>query len=161
VSISYTTLTDLTPAKEALRHQTTRSAIPFSPQIVPIHEGIPCRGLPVILDLAPPRCHHGPVEKRKPHHDLAAFKKAFSTPDALRVTKTALMDAMRLGFTRAGMVEVIQSMKSKQFYKSMTALADHSTWQDVYHVPWDDKVLYVKFTGECVTGFLLLSFKEK
>jgi len=101
------------------------------------------------------------VEKRKPHHDLDAVKKAFSAPDSLRVTRTALKDAMRMDFMRAGMVEIIQSMKRKHFYKSMTSLADHTIWQDVYHVPWGDKVLYVKFTWERVTGFLLLSFKEK
>jgi motility quorum-sensing regulator/GCU-specific mRNA interferase toxin len=100
------------------------------------------------------------VEKRKPHHDLAAIKRAFATPETLRTTRAALIDAMRLGFTRNGMVEVVQGMKAGHFYKSMTSFADHSVWQDVYHVPWDDKMLYVKFTGECLTGFLLLSFKE-
>ncbi len=110
--------------------------------------------------MAPLRCQHDRVEKRKPHHDLLAIKKAFVTPDALRMTKTALSDAIRLGFTRAGIVEVIRSMRPGHFYKSMTSLIDSSIWQDVYHVPWEDEVLYVKFTGNCVTGFLLLSFKE-
>ena len=45
--------------------------------------------------------------------------------------------------------------------KSMTALADHTQWQDVYHVPWGDLLLYVKFTDDLITEFLLLSFKEK
>lgn len=77
------------------------------------------------------------------------------------MTRTALQDAMQLGFTRAGMVEVIQSMKPGHFYKSMTAFSDHAAWQDVYHVPWGELRLYVKFTEERITGFLLLSFKEK
>ena len=68
------------------------------------------------------------MERRKPHHDLGTFKTAFSTCDALRVTRTALQDAMELGFTRAMMVDVIQSMKPGQFYKSMTALADSGMW---------------------------------
>jgi motility quorum-sensing regulator/GCU-specific mRNA interferase toxin len=76
------------------------------------------------------------VEKRKPHHDLTAFRNAFSTPEALRATRTAVHDAGKLGFTRSGMVEVIQSMRPAHFYKSMTALADHTAWQDVYHVSW-------------------------
>jgi len=101
------------------------------------------------------------VEKRKPHHDLAAFRKTFSCPDALRVTRTALKDAQALGFNRAMMVEAIQGMRSGHFYKSMTTSADHTQWQDVYHVPWGDMVLYVKFTDDRITEFLLLSFKEK
>jgi motility quorum-sensing regulator/GCU-specific mRNA interferase toxin len=43
----------------------------------------------------------------------------------------------------------------------MTAHVDHRLWQDVYHVPSPAGVLYVKFTADVITGFLLLSFKEK
>jgi hypothetical protein len=44
------------------------------------------------LDVAPPRCHSPSVEKRKPHHDLAAFQRAFSTEKALYMTLTAATD---------------------------------------------------------------------
>jgi motility quorum-sensing regulator/GCU-specific mRNA interferase toxin len=43
----------------------------------------------------------------------------------------------------------------------MTAYEDHRVWQDVYHVPSSAGLLYVKFTADAVTEFLLLSFKEK
>jgi motility quorum-sensing regulator / GCU-specific mRNA interferase toxin len=43
----------------------------------------------------------------------------------------------------------------------MTAYANHRAWQDVYHVPSEAGTLYVKFTADVVTEFLLLSFKEK
>ncbi|MCK5798256.1 MAG: type II toxin-antitoxin system MqsR family toxin [Deltaproteobacteria bacterium] len=101
------------------------------------------------------------MEKRKPHHNLKVFQEAFSRPSALAVTKTAFQNALALGFTRAGIVEVIQSMKRPHFYKSMTALADHKCWQDVYHVSWEEMILYVKYTDDVVTDFRLLSFKEK
>ena len=52
-------------------------------------------------------------------------------------------------------------MERSQFYKSMTAYADYKVWQDVYHVPSEAGLLYVKFTADAVTEFLLLSFKEK
>lgn len=52
-------------------------------------------------------------------------------------------------------------MQRRHFYKSMTAYADHRSWQDVYHVPSAVGVLYVKFTADLVAEFLLLSFKEK
>ena len=39
--------------------------------------------------------------------------------------------------------------------------ADHRIWQDVYYVPSEAGTLYVKFTADAVTGFLLLSFKGK
>jgi motility quorum-sensing regulator/GCU-specific mRNA interferase toxin len=52
-------------------------------------------------------------------------------------------------------------MQRNQLYKSMTSYADHRIWQDVYHVPSAAGMLYVKFTADVVTEFLLLSFKEK
>lgn len=52
-------------------------------------------------------------------------------------------------------------MERRQFVKSMTAHADHRVWQDVYYVPSEAGVLYVKFTADVMTEFLLLSFKEK
>ena len=100
-------------------------------------------------------------EKLKPTYDLEAFKAAFATVDGLNVTGVALRNAAGLGFGRAEIVATIQTMQRRQFYKSMTAYADHRVWQDVYHAPSDVGVLYVKFTADLVTEFLLLSFKER
>ncbi|WP_292402620.1 type II toxin-antitoxin system MqsR family toxin [Mesorhizobium sp.] len=67
----------------------------------------------------------------------------------------------RWGFDRAGVVEVIGGITRKMFVKSMTTFADHRVWQDVYHVPARDLVLYVKFQADVVTEFTVMSFKEK
>jgi motility quorum-sensing regulator/GCU-specific mRNA interferase toxin len=101
------------------------------------------------------------TEKRKPTYDLDAFKAAFSSVERLRVTGTAVRTAAALGFGRAEIVETIQTMRRSQFYKSMTSYADHRVWQDVYHVPSSVGTLYVKFTADTVSEFLLLSFKGK
>jgi motility quorum-sensing regulator/GCU-specific mRNA interferase toxin len=69
--------------------------------------------------------------------------------------------AAALGFGRAEIVATIQTMQLAHFYKSMTSHGDHRIWQDVYHVPSEAGTLYVKFTADVVTEFLLLSFKEK
>lgn len=99
------------------------------------------------------------MEKRKPTYDLDAFKAAFSSVDRLRVTGTAVRTAAALGLGRADIVATIQTMRRSQFSKSMTSYADHRIWQDVYHVPSRAGVLYVKFTADAVSEFLLLSFK--
>jgi len=101
------------------------------------------------------------TEKRQPTYDLEAFKAAFSSVERLAVTGTALRSAAALGFGRTEIVETIQTMRREYFYKSMTAYADHRLWQGVYHVPSSVGVLYVKFTADVLTEFLLLSFKEK
>jgi len=101
------------------------------------------------------------TEKRRPSYDLRAIKSAFSGVDRLNVTGSALRGAAALGYGRRDMVEVIQGLQPRHFYKSMTSFADHRQWQDVYHAPSDQGLLYVKFTADAVTEFLLLSFKEK
>ncbi|MGO9622325.1 MAG: type II toxin-antitoxin system MqsR family toxin [Desulfobaccales bacterium] len=101
------------------------------------------------------------TEKRQPTYDLEAFKAAFSSVERLAVTGTALRSAAALGFGRPEIVAVIQTIKREHFCKSMTAYADHRLWQDVYHVPSSVGALYVKFTADVSTKFLLLSFKEK
>src|SRR5450432_765308 len=101
------------------------------------------------------------AEKRKPTYDLEAFKAAFSTVGRLNVTGTAIRSAAALGFGRAEIVASVQTMQRIQFYKSMTSYGDHRIWQDVYHVPSPVGLLYVKFTADAVTEFLLLSFKAK
>lgn len=101
------------------------------------------------------------TDKGKPTYDLDAFKVAFSSPKKIAVTGTALRSAAALGFGRSEIVDTIQSMRREHFYKSMTGHADHRLWQDVYHVPSPVGVLYVKFTADVITQFLLLSFKEK
>lgn len=101
------------------------------------------------------------TEKKRPTYDLEAFKAAFSSIEALRMTFTAANDAANLGFGKPEIVSTLQTMRQSQFYKSMTSKADYKVWQDVYYVPSRVGILYVKFTADTVTLFKLLSFKEK
>ena len=79
----------------------------------------------------------------------------------MHVTGVALRGAAELGFDRDGIAATVRSMHRHHCYKSVTSYADHRVWQDVYHVPSDAGLLYIKFTADAVTDFLLLSFKEK
>jgi motility quorum-sensing regulator/GCU-specific mRNA interferase toxin len=101
------------------------------------------------------------MEKRKPSYQLADIKAAFGSPETLSITVSAFADAIRLGFDRAAVVDVIQSMERGMFVKSMTTFADHRVWQDVFHVPVEEMILYVKFQANVVTSFTVMSFKEK
>lgn len=101
------------------------------------------------------------TDKLKPTYDLEAFKSTFSSIDRVNLTGSALRSAASLGFGRSEIVTTVQTMERKHFYKSMTSNANHRLWQDVYHVPSEAGLLYVKFTADAVTEFLLLSFKEK
>ena len=96
------------------------------------------------------------MEKFSPTYNLAEFKKS-----DFKITKTAQKSIENLGFTMNDVDEVIATMEQKHFYKSMTSYANHKIWQDVYHVPHENLILYVKFTQNIISEFTLLSFKEK
>ena len=96
------------------------------------------------------------MEKFTPTYSLEEFKKS-----DYKVTVTADKTARALGFDRNGIKNVVSTMEQKHFYKSMTSYANHKIWQDVYFVPYEDLTLYVKFTQNVISEFILLSFKEK
>jgi motility quorum-sensing regulator/GCU-specific mRNA interferase toxin len=100
------------------------------------------------------------LEKKKPHHDLAAIKVAFSTVAGLRMTRTAQDCALGLGMKLQDVVVVVQALTRTTFYKSMTSEADSTVWQDVYHPTWNSVTLYLKFTTD-PKGHLIISLKEK
>lgn len=101
------------------------------------------------------------TEKRRPTYKLEDIKRVFSTIDRLSMTGTALRTASELGFLPAEIVHVIQGIQRGHFVKSMTTYADHTLWQDVYYVPSEAGLLYVKFQVDRATEYRLVSFKER
>lgn len=110
--------------------------------------------------MPPLRWHFTVVEKKKPTYALSRIKAAIGSVETLAMTGSALRDALALGFDRHAIVETINGIEASMFYKSMTTYRDHRQWQDVYHVPARDLVLYVKFQDDVVTEFKVMSFKE-
>ena len=87
------------------------------------------------------------MEKRVPHHDLAAILSLVARTGAAAFTKTALDNGRDMGLTTREMLDVIARLKRSNFYKSMTTFADSRTWQDVYlaRTPAGSDA-YIKFT---------------
>jgi len=100
------------------------------------------------------------MEKKKASYELRAIKATFATVATLRMGTTAQSTAIALGFSMQDVVDIIQSITSAMFYKSMTTYADPTVWQDVYHVPSTAGMLYVKFQRDC-DGHIVIQFKEK
>ena len=101
------------------------------------------------------------MEKRKPHHDLAAVKFAVQQRGVDAFTATALVGAQAMGLDSAGAIDVVCAMTRADFCKSMTTHAASQVWQDVYHcVTPNGKVAYVKVTLR-VDGSIVIQFKEK
>ena len=96
------------------------------------------------------------VEKFTPTYNLDEFKNS-----DFKITQTAANSASELGFDENSVRKFVFQIERKHFYKSMTSYANHKIWQDVYHVPCGNLILYVKFTQNVISEFTLLSFKEK
>lgn len=92
------------------------------------------------------------MEKRRPTYDIETIKAAIGTEESLAMSGTARRDAGRLVFDRAGVATVI---------RSMSTFENHRIWQNVYHVPHETFVPYVKFQADLITDFFVVSFKEK
>lgn len=102
------------------------------------------------------------TEKRKPHYDLAAIQAQFARLDGYRITVTAQDFAFGvLGLDRDGVVALVASVQRSRFIKSMTSFGDYRIWQDVYHLPFEDMVLYIKFTKDKDGFYLLISLKDR
>ena len=96
------------------------------------------------------------MEKFNPTYGLEEFKHS-----NFEITKTAQRTALELEFDEEDVRRIVLTMKREHFYKSMTSYANHKIWQDVYHVPCGNLILYIKFTQNVISEFTLLSFKEK
>lgn len=100
-------------------------------------------------------------EKRKPEYVLEEIKKAFSKAERLRMTVSAKQGQVSLGFTDEDVVNAIQALTTRDFYKSMAPRhPGFVAWQDVYKSRFKGIELYIKFQVG-TRGELILSFKEK
>jgi motility quorum-sensing regulator / GCU-specific mRNA interferase toxin len=97
------------------------------------------------------------MEKRTPHCKLSVIKTMIDA-GKIRSTTSALAGAAALGFDFEGIVGVILSLTTKDFYKSMTTHADHRAWQDVYRPITSAGEVYLKLT--VIDDVLIVSFKE-
>lgn len=100
------------------------------------------------------------VEKRRPHYELKSVQEEVARLGVAAFTKAALDGGRGMGLTTTEMLEVIAALSHRDFYKSMTTLADHRIWQDVYHAPTPvRKEAYIKITLR--DRRLVIQFKER
>ena len=100
-------------------------------------------------------------DRKTPEYALENIKKVFSRVDHLRMTVSAKQGQISLGFTDEDVVNAIQALTSRNFYKSMPPKHPGFTaWQDVYKSRFKGIDLYIKFQVG-TRGELILSFKEK
>ena len=99
------------------------------------------------------------MEKRTPHRKHSLVKELVKA-NKVRATASAFNGASELGiYTLSGMCDVVLSLTTANFDKSMTTHADHRIWQDVYKVLNQNGFdIYLKVT--IIEDVLIVSFKE-
>lgn len=99
------------------------------------------------------------MEKGTPHRKLTVVKRLINE-GKVRATASAFGGASELGiYSLSGMCDLVLTLTSAHFYKSMTTRADHRIWQDVYRSTTAEGVnVYLKLT--VVDDVLIVSFKE-
>ena len=97
------------------------------------------------------------MEKRIPHCKLNLVK-TIASAGKVRTTQQARHGASSLGMTFSDMVDVVMSLESTDFYKSMTTNLDSKIWQDVYRPSTKAGLVYLKLT--VIEDVLIVSFKE-
>lgn len=71
--------------------------------------------------------------EKKPKYVLSKFKELFKNSKTRIITKTAYAGAVALGYINENdIVEIIQKLCNRNFYKSMTSDRFKGRWQDVY-----------------------------
>lgn len=99
------------------------------------------------------------MEKRNPSYQLAEIQKQMRAVQDLRLTASARAGLVALDWDDEVAVQIIQSLTSRNFYKSMTCYANSKIWQDVYHACHQKIDLYIKFQRDD-EGYFTISFKE-
>lgn len=97
------------------------------------------------------------MEKRTPHSKLSQVKSLVEA-GKVRATRAARTGATELGLSLSDMLAVVMALTPTDFYKSMTAHADHTVWQDVYRPSTQAGDVYLKLT--VIDDVLIVSFKE-
>ncbi len=99
------------------------------------------------------------MDKKVPHYKLRLLQMEVRQRGADAFTRTALDGGREMGFSVEQMVIAVCGLTGRQFFKSMTTLADHTVWQDVYHATTPAGVAYVKLTLR--HGTVVIQFKRK
>ncbi len=101
------------------------------------------------------------MDKHRPAYDLEAIKELLREESTRVVTQVARRGAVALGYSDEAMFEVVESLSSVHFSKSMTCIANNKLWQDVYKIADGDRKIYIKLQlSPDETKGVLVQFKK-
>jgi len=102
------------------------------------------------------------MDKKKPSFSLKKFKELFRNAKTREVTKVSTKGAASLGYMDINeIMDVIDNLDKRDFYKSMSSTVDSNIWQDVYKTNDQDNKIYIKLQMSIdKKKAILVQFKE-
>lgn len=100
------------------------------------------------------------IDKWKRHYDLAELKKLIANEKTGEITRTSIRNAHELGISSTEIIEIVLSLTSDDFYKSMTVHENNKIWQDVYKPCHGDFRLYIKLQIKLDGKGVVIQFKK-
>ncbi|MFP4487294.1 MAG: type II toxin-antitoxin system MqsR family toxin [Campylobacterales bacterium] len=98
------------------------------------------------------------MEKKVAHYSLDSIKTLIKD-EKYFITKSARMDYIKLGLNDDEVLKIINTLKNRNLYKSMTSYSNTQIWQDVYHTSYKEIELYIKL--QISEDAIVISFKER
>ena len=95
------------------------------------------------------------VDTSTPTFSLSSFQG-----QKYEITNTARDGAEALEMDVDDIEHLVSSMDTSHFYKSMST-KKKNVWQDVYHVPYNGKIIYLKVSTGITCPFCIVQLKEK
>lgn len=93
-----------------------------------------------------------------PTYDLNTLQQMIVKSEYL-ITMSASNGAIEMGMSDSDIVRAVLQLKDSHFYKSMPSDKMPSLWQDVYHLGFCGKMIYIKL--QISANAVIISFKEK
>jgi len=99
---------------------------------------------------------------KTPAYRLLEFHLSLNRRHLFAITFKARDEALALGLAdEASIRSALSGLDPMDFFKSMESDKRPGAWQDVYHLPFGGRTLYVKFMRDPKGIFVLTSCKEK
>jgi hypothetical protein len=98
----------------------------------------------------------------EPTYDLQELQRLIGQgPVSSRITNTAEAGATELGLEPEAIREAVLELLPGHFYKSMESDVIPGLWQDVYHMEFRGKWLYIKLQLGVDRRAIIIQFKRK
>lgn len=94
----------------------------------------------------------------QPTYNLTALQNMIRANN-YSITMSASDGAIEMGMNDVDIVKAVLQLSTADFYKSMQSTKITSLWQDVYHLSYMSKTIYIKL--QMTANAVVISFKEK